>query len=56
MFSTNDETTIVPRTIGYHFDIIIEMAKINLNDEDLVSYRFRQYFITKRVNTKVPIA
>ena len=32
------------------------MAKINSKDRDLVPYSFRHYFITKRVNTNVPIA
>ncbi len=56
VFSTNGETPITPRAIGYHFEKIIEMAKINSKDRDLVPYSFRHYFITKRVNTNVPIA
>lgn len=56
VFSTNGETPITPRFIGYHFDKIIEMAKINSKERDLVPYSFRHYFITKRVNTNVPIA
>jgi integrase len=44
------------RAIGYHFEKIIASANINAKDRDLVPYSFRHYFITKRVNTNLPIA
>jgi len=56
IFSTNGKTAITPRAIGYHFDKIMALAKINTADRDLVPYSFRHYFITKRVNSNLPIA
>ena len=56
VFSTNGETAITARSIGYHFDKIMVMAKVSTNDRDIVPYSFRHYFITKRVNTNLPIA
>ncbi|NDG80320.1 MAG: integrase [Betaproteobacteria bacterium] len=56
LFSTNGETAITARAIGYHFDKIMALAKINTSDRDLVPYSFRHYFITKRVNSNLPIA
>jgi len=56
VFSTNGTTAITVRAIGYHFDKIMELAKISTNDRDLVPYSFRHYFITKRVNSNLPIA
>jgi integrase len=56
VFSNNGETAITARAIGYHFDKILALAKVNTNDRDLVPYSFRHYFITKRVNSNLPIA
>jgi len=56
VFSTNGESVFTPRAIGYHFDKLIELAKINTRGRDLVPYSFRHYFITKRVNSNLPIA
>jgi len=56
VFSTNGETAITARAIGYHFDKIMALAKVSTNDRDLVPYSFRHYFITKRVNSNLPIA
>jgi integrase len=56
VFSTNGTTAITARAIGYHFDKIMALAKISYNDRDLVPYSFRHYFITKRVNSNLPIA
>ena len=56
VFSTNGTTAITARSIGYHFDKIKALAKISNNDRDLVPYSFRHYFITKRVNSNLPIA
>ena len=35
---------------------IIALAKVSTNDRELVPYSFRHYFITKRVNSNLPIA
>ena len=56
LFSTNAKTAITPRSIGYHFDKIVELAKIQSKERDLVPYSFRHYFITKRVNSNLPIS
>ncbi len=56
IFSTNGTTAITARAIGYHFDKIMSLAKVSTNDRDLVPYSFRHYFITKRVNSNLPIA
>jgi integrase len=56
VFSTNGTTAITARAIGYHFDKILALAKVSSNDRDLVPYSFRHYFITKRVNSNLPIA
>jgi integrase len=56
VFSTNGTTAITARAIGYHFDKIMALAEINSNDRDLVPYSFRHYFITKRVNSNLPIS
>jgi integrase len=56
IFSTNGITAITARAIGYHFDKIVMLAKISTTDRDLVPYSFRHYFITKRVNSNLPIA
>ena len=56
VFTTNGTTAITARSIGYHFDKIMTLAKISTNDRDLVPYSFRHYFITKRVNSNLPIA
>lgn len=57
IFSSNGTSPITPRAIGYHFDKIMELAKIeNLGIRDLVPYSFRHYFITQRVNSNLPPA
>ena len=56
VFSTNGQTAITARAIGYHFDKLILLANVRTNDRDLVPYSFRHYFITKRVNSNLPIA
>jgi integrase len=56
VFSTNGTTAITARAIGYHFEKIMALAQIRTNDRDLVPYSFRHYFITKRVNSNLPIA
>lgn len=57
IYTTNGETPITPRAIGYHFDRVLERAGItNLDKRDLVPYSFRHYFITQRVNSHLPPA
>ena len=57
IFRLNGESCITPRSIGYHFDRVIELAEIkNTENRDLVPYSFRHYFITKRVNSNLPPA
>lgn len=54
MFSVDGKTQLTERAISYHFDKIIERAKIrNLDKRDLVPYSFRHYFITKKVNSNL---
>ena len=57
IFRLNGESCITPRSIGYHFDKIMELAEIkNTDSRDLVPYSFRHCFITKRVNSNLPPA
>ena len=57
IFSVNGKNPITARAIAYHFDRILKLAKItDLATRDLVPYSFRHYFITKRVNSNLPIA
>lgn len=56
MFSLDGETQLTARAIGYHFDRLIELAEIDVGERDLVPYSFRHYFITKRVNSNLPVA
>lgn len=57
LFSLNGGATLTPRSIGYHFDKIMELAEIKERENrDLVPYSFRHYFITKRVNSNLPPA
>lgn len=57
MFSINEKSVITPRAIGYHFNQILKLAKINnIQSRDLVPYSFRHYFITQRVNSNLPPA
>ena len=57
MFSFNNKNSITPRAIGYHFNKVLKLAKINnIETRDLVPYSFRHYFITQRVNSNLPPA
>ncbi len=57
MFSFNNKNPITPRAIGYHFNKVLKLAKINnIETRDLVPYSFRHYFITQRVNSNLPPA
>jgi integrase len=57
IFTTNAKTPITPRAIGYHFDRVLERAGItHLDKRDLVPYSFRHYFITQKVNSRIPVA
>jgi integrase len=51
IFSVNGNSTLTPRTIGYHFDRIVALADIqNTDKRQLVPYSFRHYFITDMIN------
>lgn len=55
IFTTTGKAPITPRAIGYHFNKILAKAKIEVTESrDLVPYSFRHYFITQRVNSRLP--
>ena len=57
LFRAVGKTAITPRVILFHFDKILKEAKIkNVKTRNIVPYSFRHTFITKRVNSGVPIA
>lgn len=57
MFSVDGKMPITARAIGFHFDKLIERARIpNANKRGLVPYSLRHYFITQRVNSNLPPA
>ena len=57
IFSLDGKSPLTPRVILYHFDEILTRCEIDGGEErDLVPYSFRHYFITKRVNSNLPIA
>lgn len=57
VFSVDGKTPLTPRAIGFHFDKLVKAARIvDVNKRGLVPYSLRHYFITKRVNSNLPIA
>ena len=57
LFTANGETALTPRAILFHFDKVLKQAKIiNVKTRNIVPYSFRHTFITKRVNSGLPIA
>jgi len=57
LFTANGKTSITPRAILFHFDKILLNAKIsNVKERNIVPYSFRHTFITKRVNSGLPIS
>jgi site-specific recombinase XerD len=57
LFTANGETALTPRAILFHFDKVLKQAKvINVKPRNIVPYSFRHTFITKRVNSGLPIA
>ena len=57
LFRAVGKTAITPRAILFHFDKVIKQAKIiNVKTRNIVPYSFRHTFITKRVNSGLPIA
>ena len=53
----NGKNAITARTIGIHFNKLIERAKIlNAEKRGLVPYSLRHNFITQRVNSNLPPA
>jgi integrase len=50
IFSLDGKSVISTRAILYHFDKLLDLAKIkNREQRDLVPYSFRHYFITQRI-------
>ncbi len=57
IFSSTGKSSITPRSIGWHFERIIELAGIDRSQgRNLVPYSFRHYFITEKVNSNLPPA
>ena len=57
LFRAVGKTAITPRAILFHFDKVLKQAKIiNVKTRNIVPYSFRHTFITKRVNSGLPIA
>jgi integrase len=57
LFKAVGTTAITPRAILFHFDKVLKEAKIiNVKARNIVPYSFRHTFITKRVNSGLPIA
>lgn len=57
IFSSTGKSSITPRAIGYHFEKIMELAKVDRAlGRNLVPYSFRHYFITEKVNSNLPPA
>jgi integrase len=57
LFKSVGITAITPRAILFHFDKVLKEAKIiNVKTRNIVPYSFRHTFITKRVNSGLPIA
>ena len=57
IFRATNKTAITPRAILHHFDKILIKAKVtNVKARNIVPYSFRHTFITKRVNSGLPIA
>jgi integrase len=51
------QTAITPRAILFHFEKVLLRAGIkNVKSRNIVPYSFRHTFITKRVNSGLPIA
>lgn len=57
IFRATNKTAITPRAILHHFDKVLLKAKVmNVKARNIVPYSFRHTFITKRVNSGLPIA
>ena len=57
LFTANGTTAITPRAILFHFEKVLLKAEIkNVKVRNIVPYSFRHTFITKRVNSGLPIA
>lgn len=54
IFSLDGKTAITAKMIGYHFNALLERAKVeDRTTRDLVPYSLRHYFITQRVNSSL---
>jgi integrase len=57
LFKAVGKPAITPRVILFHFDKVLKEAKVtNVKTRNIVPYSFRHTFITKRVNSGLPIA
>ena len=57
LFKGSGTTVITPRAILHHFEKVLLKAEIkNVKGRNIVPYSFRHTFITKRVNSGLPIA
>ena len=57
LFKGSNTTAITPRAILHHFEKVLLKAEIkNVKVRNIVPYSFRHTFITKRVNSGLPIA
>jgi integrase len=57
LFKASGTTAITPRAILHHFEKVLLKAKVvNVKPRNIVPYSFRHTFITKRVNSGLPIA
>ena len=57
LFKGSTTTAITPRAILHHFEKVLLKAEVkNVKVRNIVPYSFRHTFITKRVNSGLPIA
>ena len=49
IFSIDGKSPITKRSVYYHFDKVLELARIKRGDRNLVPYSLRHYFITERI-------
>lgn len=55
IFSADGVSPLTARSLEYHFDRILKLAKIiKTSKRDLVPYSFRHYFITRKINSGLP--
>lgn len=55
VFSINGKDVVSKRSVYYHFYKLIELAKIDIEDRNIVPYSLRHYFITQKLNSGIKI-